>query len=238
MDSSGSILIVDDDDTFRVSTSRLLEQAGFDCHGVRDADQAVDQLRQQRFDLLVSDIRMPHSPKLRVVREAGKLDDRMPVILVTGYPSMDTAVQSVALSVVAYLTKPLDFDELLEHVRAAVQCSRQQRTIATVVERLRSILEDLETASPVPSPQMGSGAAMVPRETFRTLASCLSQLLDIAERSGAAPGSHGLCELLDCRQQPVYRQAILETIRVLKATKQTFKSKALAQLRAELEKLV
>ena len=187
---------------------------------------------------MITDLNMPEMDGNELLKEIKRIDKDAMVIMVTGYPSMDTAVQSVALSVVAYLTKPLDFDELLEHVRAAVQCSRQQRTIATVVERLRSILEDLETASPVPSPQMGSGAAMVPRETFRTLASCLSQLLDIAERSGAAPGSHGLCELLDCRQQPVYRQAILETIRVLKATKQTFKSKALAQLRAELEKLV
>jgi hypothetical protein len=74
--------------------------------------------------------------------------------------------------------------------------------------------------------------------TVRTLASCLSELLELAARSSTCRASQNLCELLDCPQKPLHRRAIAKTIEVLKKTKDTFKSKALAELRTELERLV
>ncbi len=235
MDSSGSILIADDDDTFRVSTGRLLQQAGFDCRGVKDTDEAIEELSRRRYDLLVTDIRMPRNPKLRVVREAQKLDDQMPVVLVTGYPSLETAVQSVGLPVAAYLTKPLDFDDLLKHVRAAVKQSQLRRTMMAVAERLQLVLKDIEATPQRATGRTDGGTEPLSRVTIRTLAACLSQLLDLAARSGADWASQNLCELIDCPQLPIHRRAILEAIEALKKTKDTFKSKALAQLRANLE---
>ncbi|MHB8957585.1 MAG: response regulator [Pirellulaceae bacterium] len=104
MQGLGSILFVDDEETFRESTCRLLRREGFDCHGAADADEGLSILRANRFDLLVADIRMPANPELRIVRAARELDHTMPVILMTGYPSMETAIHSVELSVAAYLT--------------------------------------------------------------------------------------------------------------------------------------
>jgi DNA-binding response OmpR family regulator len=238
MGAVGSLLIVDDEDTFRESTCRLLRREGFDCHAAKDADEAVANLRRRRFDLLVADIRMPRNPDLRVIREARALDSQMPVILVTGYPSVETAVRSVEMSVVAYLTKPLDFDELVPRVLTAVEQSRDRRTLAAVRQRLASCVADLEAVPSNRLPRNGETDGLVSIATIRTLASCLSELLDLTARSGADWGSHNLCELLDCSQRPIHRQAILKAIGVLKKTKDTFKSKQLAELRTELERLL
>ena len=122
--SMGSVLIADDEEAFRESTSRLLRREGFECLCADDVDQAVEMLQHKRFDVMVSDIRMPHNPDLRIVKEARGLDSHLPIILVTAYPSVDTAIQSIAMAVDGYLTKPLNmgrscFDDASQ-ARAAI----------------------------------------------------------------------------------------------------------------------
>lgn len=73
----GSILVADDEETFRESTCRLLRREGFVCHWVKDADEAVERLHCERFDLLVADIRMPRNPDLRLIRAAREVDAQM-----------------------------------------------------------------------------------------------------------------------------------------------------------------
>ena len=80
-------------------------------------------LQHKRFDVMVSDIRMPHNPDLRIVKEARGLDSHLPIILVTAYPSVDTAIQSIAMAVDGYLTKPLNMEELFATLRKLVQQS-------------------------------------------------------------------------------------------------------------------
>jgi len=238
MTSVGSILVADDEETFRESTCRLLRREGFACHPAKDAEEAVESLRRGRFDLLLADIRMPRNPDLRVIREARELDSQMPVILVTGYPSTETAIRSVEMSVVAYLTKPLDFDELIPCVRMAIEHSRNRRALSAVRERLQSCLADLDTMDSKPLPRADAPREDISFGTIRTLASCLSELLEYWARSKRDRHVPSLCTLLDCPQRPVAREAILETIEVLKATKEAFKSKALAKLRMKLERVM
>ena len=238
MASVGSILIADDDETFRESTSWLLRREGFECHSVKDAEEAIECLRRSRFDLLVADIRMPRNPNLRVVQEARELDSQMHVILVTGHPSTETAIRSVEMSVVAYLTKPLDFDELIPYVRTAVTHSRNRRVLSAVRGRLSTCISDLEAVQSKRLPREDETDELVSIATIRTLASCLSELLKFSARSGVDWGSQNLCQLLDCPQRPLHRPAITKTIKVIKETKDTFKSKALAELRMELEGLI
>jgi DNA-binding response OmpR family regulator len=181
---------------------------------------------------------MPDNPDLRVVQAARERDGQMPVILVTGYPTTETAIRSIELSVVAYLTKPVDFDELLGHVKTAVERSGNRQALSAVRERLQTCLAELETMQARPIVRTAGRDEMVSIGTIRTLAACLSELLRVGARSSADRGSHNLCELLDCPQQPVHRQAIVNAIEVLKKTKDTFKSKALAELRTKLEDLL
>jgi DNA-binding response OmpR family regulator len=238
MDWRGSILLVDDDETFRESTCRLLRREGFDCQSAGYGDEGVKVLQGNRFDLLVADIRMPANSDLQMVQAARELDREMPIILVTGYPSMDTAIRSVELSVTAYLTKPLKWEELLRHVKSAMAHSQNRRSITAIRGRLQSCLVDLTSAQSKPIPRAGGKDDLVSIGTIRTLAASLSELLQLCARSAVDCGAQNLCELLDCPQQPVCRQAIAETITVLKKTKESFKSKELAELRTKLEALL
>ena len=237
MDGLGSILLVDDEETFRESTSRLLRRNGYECECARNGDEAVKALHDRRFDLMIADIRMPGNPDLKVVRAAKELDSQMPVVLVTGYPSTETAVHGIDLSVAAYMTKPLDFDKLLGHLKSAIEHSRKPQVLMAVRERLRTCLTDLDAMQAGVTPGGAGNEVMVSIGTIRTLAACLSELLRLAPQSGVDLGSRNLCDLLDCPQRTVHRQAIVETIAVLKRTKEAFRSKELAELRTKLEQL-
>jgi FixJ family two-component response regulator len=238
MESRGSVLLVDDEETFRESTGRLLRREGFECQCARDGDDAVRALQSRRFDVMVADIRMPGNPDLRIVHAAKELDSQMPVVLVTGYPSTETAVRAIDLSVAAYMTKPPDFDKLLGHVKTAIDSSGNRRAAAAVRERLQTCLADLETAESQSRSRADGNDELISIGTIRTLAACLSELLRLGARSGVDWGTHNLCVLLDCPQQPIHRQAIVAAVEVLKKTKDTFKSKALAELRTKLEDLL
>jgi len=238
MCNRGSVLIADDEETFREATCRLLRQEGFECTSAADAEEAVRQLRERAYDVLVADIRMPRNPDLRVAREARRLDGRMGVILVTGYPTVETAVRSVELLPTAYLTKPLDFDELMRHIRTSVENSRCRRSLAAVQQRLQLCFADLDVLGSGPPTSAEAGGEFVPLTTIRTLASCLSELLELSAAAARRRGLRTLCQLLDCPQRPAHRDALVETIEVLKKTKETFKSKTLADLRVGLESLV
>jgi DNA-binding response OmpR family regulator len=138
---------------------------------------------------------MPRNPDLRVVRQAREIDSQMAVILITGYPSTETAIQSVEMSVVSYLTKPLDFEDLLSRVQKAVEQSRNRRVLSSVHRRLGSCLSDLEQTLSVGPPHATEPVSIA---TIRTLASCLSELLELAARNRADWTSDNLCHLLDC----------------------------------------
>lgn len=238
MDNVGSILLVDDEETFRESTCRLLRRAGFDCESASNGRDAVRALQGRRFDVMVADIRMPDNPDLQLVQAARERDDQMAVILVTGYPSVETAVRSIELSVVAYLTKPLDFDELLGHVKTAIERSQNRQVLSTVRERLQSCLAELETIQSRPIPRTAGNDELVSLGTIRTMAACLSELLRLGRECGVGLDARNVCELLDCPQLPTHRQAIVDTIEVLKKTKDTFRCKALAEWRMKLEELL
>jgi DNA-binding response OmpR family regulator len=230
----GSVLVADDEDAFRASTCRLLKRAGLDCHTASNGEEAINALQAQPYDALIADIQMPRNPELRVVREARNIDSHMGVILVTGYPTIDTAIRSVELSVAAYLTKPVDGDELFGHVQTTIANCRKQRTVSSVHERLQTCISDLERMDS----RAAKGPDQAPLATIRTLATCLSELLCLSAHSAGGKRLPNLCELLDCPRQEQHREAILETIDVLKTTKSSFKSKALANLRAKLELVI
>lgn len=238
---AGSILIADDEETFLTTTARLLSREGYHCDCASDANEAVEKLRAGWYDLLIADIKMPGNSGLVLVREAQRIAKGIPIILVTGYPSVDTAVSSVRLSVAAYLTKPLEFEELREQVRILMERSHSYRTITEVREHLQKCVEDLlnvERRGQTPGDGAGAHDGLVSIVTVRTLASCLSELLRVDATRSPRGDSANLCLLLDCPQRPLHRAAVRETVEVLKRTKNTFKSKELGELRAKLERLL
>jgi len=127
--AAARILIVDGEEIFLNATADLLRREGYDCACAMDAAAAVRMLRVSRYDLLICDLSAPGNARLKLVRGLPPEGKGMAVIVMTAYPSMQTAMESVQLPVVAYLPKPVAFSELLAHVQTAVRRAREGRRL-------------------------------------------------------------------------------------------------------------
>jgi two-component system response regulator HydG len=122
---SARILIVDDEPLFLKTTAALLHKAGFDCSCASNGSMALNAMSKDRFDLVLSDLNMPGNLKLELLHEGRRNWPDIPLIVVTGAPSLPTAIESVRLGITDYLLKPVKFDDLLSSIRRAL--SHQER---------------------------------------------------------------------------------------------------------------
>jgi DNA-binding response OmpR family regulator len=233
---SGRILIADDDSSVRMSMELLLQHKGYTCASVPDGDAAVRKLREETFDLLISDINMPGNDDLALVRQAAEIVEGLPIILLTGQPTVNSAAQSVRLPVMAYLVKPAEPKELLTLVRQGVANGRAHRALTASRKRLVEWANDLEKIEEALQVTPASKSA-APLNSYLevTLQNLLLILMDWKAVMDAAPA--GAAATQKSRQQPVIA-ALRETIDVLEKTKQSFKSRELGELRKKLEELL
>lgn len=145
MTELGRILIADDDKTFLNSTADLLRREGYECDCSPDAGMATAMLDKERYGLLISDIKMPGNSDLEFINKLAQIMEEMPVILVTGYPSLSSTIQSIQLPVVAYLIKPFEFSDLLTQVKRAITAQGlnfRARQLQHTLQRIADALEE------------------------------------------------------------------------------------------------
>lgn len=108
-----TILIVEDDDAFRAILVSALEARGYEARGVADARSAIEAAREDSPEMAVVDLRLGDDSGLDVVRELKAIDASTSIVVLTGYGSIATALESIRLGAVHYLTKPTDPDRIL-----------------------------------------------------------------------------------------------------------------------------
>ena len=114
------ILIVDDEPLFLNTTGQLLSKEGADCETAADADSALMSLERSDFDLILTDLNMPGNLRWELLKAGRQRWSHVPMIVITGVPTLPSAIESLRLGVVDYLLKPVGFPELLASVRRAV----------------------------------------------------------------------------------------------------------------------
>ena len=102
------VLVVDDDPSVCVYLERFLVQDGLEVGTLTDAGQAAEAVRSGGYHLVVLDLHMPGAGGIEVLRELRKVDADVAVILLTGYPSFETAVEALKLQASDYLSKPVE----------------------------------------------------------------------------------------------------------------------------------
>jgi len=238
----GRILIADDEETFRNSIADLLRQAGYQCDCAPDAIVAAELLRGAEYDLLIADIKMEGNFELEFIRELPQLAEGMPVILVTGYPSLRSAIESIQLPVAAYLVKPFEFKELLVQVQISVKNYQFCKAVRDHRKRLVSWSEDLkgieEEQNIMPRGGFPSPIDDFLTLTFQNIAGALSDLKHLTESFSTGSSHQEVCHLLNCPRLNTLNKTLVETIDILEKTKSAFKSKELGILRRNLEELV
>jgi len=112
MTAARRILVVDDDRTFRLSTAQLLRQDGHEVEVAGDAAEAVELLAAGGFDLVLLDLRMPGMDGLTAVEVLRKRGLRAPILMISGFGTIDAAVESIHRGADHFLSKPVDPDVL------------------------------------------------------------------------------------------------------------------------------
>jgi len=112
MKKKNTILVVDDDPAHRTMLQTLLTGWGYIISEADDGSRAIEKAQEQAFDLILMDIRMIKVSGLQALAEIKAFNPAIPVIIMTAYSSVETAVDALKNGAYDYLTKPLDFDEL------------------------------------------------------------------------------------------------------------------------------
>ena len=112
MTTKNTVLVVDDDQAHRTMLRTLLTGWGYELYEADDGDTAIKMAHEQPFDLILMDIRMIKVSGLDALPEIKVYNPAIPVIIMTAYSSVETAVEALKKGAYDYLTKPLDFDEL------------------------------------------------------------------------------------------------------------------------------
>ncbi|MBN2568578.1 MAG: sigma-54-dependent Fis family transcriptional regulator [Deltaproteobacteria bacterium] len=112
MSHISAVLVVDDDSAHRTMLRKLLSGWGYDISEADDGESAIEQVQNHPFDLVLIDIRMIRMSGLEALPKIKSINPAIPVIIMTAYSSVETAVDALKKGAYDYLTKPLDFDEL------------------------------------------------------------------------------------------------------------------------------
>jgi DNA-binding NtrC family response regulator len=121
------VMVIDDEQGILDVVGRFAQRAGFEAITCSSGRDAIAQLQVRRADLVMVDLRMPDVGGLDVLRAIREIDPRCQAVLMTGYASVDTAVEAIKLGAMDYLSKPLDFarlEQLLANVRDEIERRR------------------------------------------------------------------------------------------------------------------
>jgi DNA-binding NtrC family response regulator len=139
------ILIVDDDETIRITMKAILEDEGYTVDLAGSGKEAVQKTNETIYNLALLDIRLPDMEGVELLKLMKETVPRTRKIMVTGYPSIQNAISAVNKNADAYLLKPVDVEKLLETVEQQLQAQDEERKFSEekVAEFIESRVKDL-----------------------------------------------------------------------------------------------
>jgi len=145
------ILIVDDQEMMRDSLAATLARAGHEVVAANDGPVAVTRLGSTRFDLMITDLKMPKMTGIELLGEAKRLRAEMPVVVMTAFATVNTAVEAMKMGAYDYIQKPFDGDE----IKLLVERTLEHNRLIRENQALRTMSE-----LNGPRPMVGSSVAM------------------------------------------------------------------------------
>jgi DNA-binding NtrC family response regulator len=114
-------LVIDDEQIVLDSVSKILASENFEVDVSLDSCQGIDSAVQREYDIVLTDIRMPNIGGMRVLRDVRRAKPSLPIVMLTGYATVKSAVQAMKLGASDYLEKPFTPEELLNAVSSAIE---------------------------------------------------------------------------------------------------------------------
>jgi len=126
MDSDARILIVDDDENIRKVLMAILEDKGYNIEAVGTAREAIKRTEKRFYNLALIDIRLPDMEGIELLTKIRDTTPRMRKIIITGYPTLQNAVDAVNRGADAYIMKPFDVEKVLSTINEQLRKQEQE----------------------------------------------------------------------------------------------------------------
>jgi DNA-binding NtrC family response regulator len=130
------ILIVDDEQTIRDSAKMILEEEGYECDISANGKEALEKIKEEDYDILISDIKMPMLDGIQLMEETAKISPNTFVIIMTAYASVETAIAALRQGAYDYIIKPVEFDDLIIRVKRLLDYKKLSSENKTLRRRI------------------------------------------------------------------------------------------------------
>ncbi len=137
MSEKAHILIIDDEKNYLLVLETLLEDEGYTVTAINDAETALTFLQESEVDVVVTDMKMPRLTGMDVLAQVKKNWPHIPVLIMTAFGTIESAVETMKYGAFDYITKPFSNDELLLSIHNAVQLSRAHRQYRLLQEAMQ-----------------------------------------------------------------------------------------------------
>jgi DNA-binding NtrC family response regulator len=141
--SKPRVLVVDDEQFVRELLQDFFDKMEFQVVAAADGDAGIAACRRERFDAALVDLKMPGKGGIEVLTIISELDPAMPVIVMTGYPTIDSSIEAIRKGAYDYIIKPFKLQELKELIDRAIKEQTMSREIANLRARLTGVEEEL-----------------------------------------------------------------------------------------------
>ena len=126
MTAQNKVLVVEDEPVIRTALKRLLERHEYSVQEAGSVKEAIESHQMDEFDIVISDLRLPGAPGTDLIKAT-----KTPVLIMTSYSSMRSAIDSMKMGAVDYISKPFEHEEMLETVARIVEESASRKVVAS-----------------------------------------------------------------------------------------------------------
>lgn len=152
MGETARILVVDDDENIRKVLVTILEDEGYSAESVDTARKAIEKTRRNYYNLALIDVRLPDMEGIELLTKMTDTTPRMRKIIITGYPTLQNAVEAVNKGADAYVVKPFDMENVLKKIEEQLKKQEeekrysQEKVTEFIETRVRELDVEHETA--------------------------------------------------------------------------------------------
>lgn len=202
--NSGKILVIDDEERMCQSLVTILKDLGYQAKAVSQANQALKEIEKDNYDLIVSDIKMPDLDGFDILKLTKRQNKDSLVIFMTGYASLESAIEAINLGAYDYLTKPLDFGKFRLTVQRALEKREYDQSKNLLLEALKQKNLELKQKVSELNALYQTGKSLSSTADLKQL---LNQIISLATKVlGAKTGS---VMLISSENQELYISAAI-----------------------------
>ena len=140
-------LVIDDEQVVLDSVSKILTDENYEVDITLNGREGIDRAIKDNYDVVLTDIRMPDIGGMRVLRDVKRAKPSLPVVMITGYASIESSVQAMKMGAADYLEKPFTPDQLLKAVASALDIAATREPEEQEVVHKEEMLKVLERAA-------------------------------------------------------------------------------------------